>query len=76
MSDQKAGFESSLEELERRVRTLESGEVSLDEALQLFEEGVALARACHEYLQEAETRVAALTDEAGVPSETPLSEPE
>ena len=36
---EKPNFEHALSELETRVRKLEAGEVSLDEALQLFEEG-------------------------------------
>ena len=53
-------FEHSLEELETRVRRLEAGEIPLDEALRLFEEGVGLARTCHEQLDAAEQRVAML----------------
>ena len=70
------GFESSLTELEARVRKLEAGEVSLDEALQLFEEGVKFANACHEQLDAAEERISSLSrGQAGI-DETPLSEPE
>lgn len=53
-------FETSLEELEKRVRRLEAGDIPLDEALKLFEEGVGLARSCHEQLDAAEQRVAML----------------
>lgn len=53
-------FEESLSELEKRVRRLEAGDVPLDEALRLFEEGVKLAESCHEQLEAAEKRVAAL----------------
>jgi len=66
------GFESNLEKLEERVRKLESGEVSLDEALQLFEEGVGYAQACHEQLDAAEKRVAALTRSATGIEDSPL----
>jgi len=55
------GFEEALEALEDRVRKLESGEVPLEQALQLFEQGVELARTCHELLEAAEQRVASLT---------------
>jgi exodeoxyribonuclease VII small subunit len=75
MSGGELGFEQALGALEDRVRRLESGEVSLDEALALFEEGVALARTCHEHLAAAEQRVAALTDGADGPEERPLPEP-
>jgi exodeoxyribonuclease VII small subunit len=55
------GFEEALAQLEQRVRKLEAGDVPLDDALTLFEEGVELARACHERLDEADQRVAALS---------------
>ena len=70
------GFEEALAALEARVRRLESGEVGLEEALALYEEGVNLARTCHERLQEAERRVAALSRSAEGIREEPLSEPE
>lgn len=54
-------FEDALGELEQRVRSLERGDVPLDTALGLFEEGVELARTCHERLDAAEQRVAALS---------------
>lgn len=60
MTDAPIPFEEAMQELERRVRRLESGEVSLDEALALFEEGVELARVCHEQLEQAEQRVSQL----------------
>lgn len=71
-----AGFEDALAELEKRVRRLESGDVALDEALRLFEEGVQLARVCHEQLTEAERRVAVLSQGARGIREEPISETE
>ncbi len=60
-SDQEQpGFEEALSELEKRVRRLEAGDVPLEEALRLFEEGVKLAETCHEQLEAAEKRVAQL----------------
>ncbi len=62
-------FEDALAKLEERVRRLESGELPLDDALTLYEEGVELARTCHEQLEEAEQRVAALArGRAGIES--------
>lgn len=69
-------FEEALAELEQRVRRLESGEVSLEEALRLFEEGVELARTCHEQLEAAEQRVSALVHGAGGVEERPLPDVE
>lgn len=71
-----AGFESALAELEKRVRRLESGDVALEEALRLFEEGVQLARVCHEQLQDAERRVAVLSQGARGIREEPIADPE
>jgi len=59
-TDAEQGFEQALASLEERVRQLEGGEVSLEQALTLFEEGVDLARTCHEQLEAAEERVAQL----------------
>ena len=67
-------FEQSLEQLEQRVRKLEAGEVSLEEALTLYEEGVELARTCHEQLDEAEQRVAALRRGSDGIEEQPLKD--
>lgn len=65
-------FEDALAKLEERVRRLEGGELPLDEALTLYEEGVELARTCHEQLEEAEKRVAALTRGRSGLEEQPL----
>ena len=53
----KPDFERSLARLEEVVRKLESPQLSLDEAMKLFEEGVALSRECQKQLEEAEGRV-------------------
>ena len=50
-------FESSLEELERIVRELEQGELTLEKSLELFEQGVRLSRECQERLNQAERRI-------------------
>jgi exodeoxyribonuclease VII small subunit len=50
-------FETSLEELERIVRELEQGELTLEKSLELFEQGVKLSRECQERLNQAERRI-------------------
>jgi exodeoxyribonuclease VII small subunit len=50
-------FETSLRKLEEIVKKLEGGDLSLDSALELFEEGVKLSRFCHSKLEQAERRV-------------------
>jgi len=50
-------FETSLKKLEEAVKKLESGELSLDDSLKIFEEGVRHASFCSRKLNEAEKRV-------------------
>ena len=45
-SKNELGFEKSLERLETIVEDLESGELTLDDSLQLFKEGVELSKYC------------------------------
>jgi exodeoxyribonuclease VII small subunit len=59
-------FEIALQELEEVVEQLQSGELSLDDALAAFEKGVGLAKCCNQRLSEAESRVELLMrDRAG-----------
>ena len=60
----KPDFEHSLTRLEEIVRKLESANLSLDEAMKLFEEGVELSRECQKQLEEAEGRVEILLKKA------------
>lgn len=55
-------FEEALQELEAIVTRLEDGELSLEESLQLFERGQALADQCNEQLEVASLRVEQLTE--------------
>ncbi len=65
MSDQPEAndrsFEEALAELEERVRRLEAGELSLEDSLTLFEQGIALTRECHEKLDAADQKLVELT---------------
>ncbi len=58
-------FENQLEKLEEVVATLEKGDVSLDESLKLFEEGIKNVRQCSKMLQTAEQKVEALIEKNG-----------
>ena len=60
----KGDFEKSLGRLEEVVKRLESAELSLDEAMKLFEEGVTLSRECQKQLEEAEGRIEILLKKA------------
>jgi len=55
-------FESAIGELETIVQTLEAGDLSLEQSLELFERGVTLSRFCHKQLEDAERRVEILSD--------------
>ena len=50
-------FESCLDELEKVVKELETGDLPLDRSLELFERGMSLSDSCRKQLEEAETRV-------------------
>lgn len=55
-------FEDELRKLEKAVEKLESGDLSLEEALEAFEEGMKAAKACEEILERARTRVRKLVE--------------
>jgi len=57
-----ASFEEKLTSLESVVERLERGELSLDESVRLFEEGVALSNACKTELEAAESRIQVLVE--------------
>jgi exodeoxyribonuclease VII small subunit len=60
----KGDFEKSLTRLEEVVKRMEGPDLSLDEAMKLFEEGVTLSRECQKQLEEAEGRVEILMKKA------------
>jgi exodeoxyribonuclease VII small subunit len=71
-------FEDSLARLEQIVSQLEAGNLPLEESLKVFEEGIALARHCARYLEEAEKRIEILSkDDQGALGTKPFTwEPE
>ncbi len=58
-------FEECLQRLEVIVNELEKSDVSLDQALQLFDEGVKLSESCRKELEEAEGKVEILLKKNG-----------
>lgn len=66
-------FEKSLESLEELVRELEAGDKGLDESLALFEKGVVLAKDLTKRLEDAKTKVEALSKEGGKLVKKPFS---
>jgi exodeoxyribonuclease VII small subunit len=67
-------FEEALSRLEGIVGRLESGELALEEAVRLFEEGMTLSRFCGKKLDDAQRRVEMLVkNEEGEMSEVPFN---
>ncbi|MGV8078489.1 MAG: exodeoxyribonuclease VII small subunit [Syntrophales bacterium] len=65
-------FEESIEKLEQIVRRMEAGEMTLDESLKAFEEGIRLVRLCNARLDDAERRVELLLREGDQLTMKPL----
>ncbi len=57
-------FEGALGRLEQIVQRLEKGELTLEESLALYEEGIGLSRLCHSKLDEAQGRIEMLVKDA------------
>ena len=58
-------FETSLNELETLVNQIEQGDLSLEDALGAFEQGVKLTRECQSILDQAEQKVLVLIEKNG-----------
>lgn len=55
-------FESALNELQEIVNTIELGDCSLEESINLFEKGITLSDACAKMLRDAKQKITELTD--------------
>jgi exodeoxyribonuclease VII small subunit len=62
-SQQGETFEQAFTRLEESVRRLEAGQLTLDEATKIYEEGMRLARRCNELLSRAELKITRLQTE-------------
>ncbi|PCJ26868.1 MAG: exodeoxyribonuclease VII small subunit [SAR86 cluster bacterium] len=58
-------FEKALENLEELVTAMEEGDLSLEESLQAFEQGIKLTRECQNALKKAEQKVQILINDNG-----------
>ncbi len=75
MKQESQTFEQSLTRLEQIVKQMERGDVPLEQALALFEEGTGLVSSCTKLLDEAELKVVQLTKGAdGTPQETEFTD--
>ena len=75
MKEQSMTFEASLKRLDEIVSRMERGDVPLEEALSLFEEGTALVKSCTKLLDEAELKIVRRTKgNDGAPEETEFTD--
>mgnify|MGYP001485555650 CR=1 FL=1 len=58
-------FEEAMEKLEQIVEKLEEGEVPLEKAITMYQEGMSLSQVCHEKLQKVEKQMDQIMDEDG-----------
>jgi len=61
-ASEKLNFEEAIEQLEKIVEQLESGELSLEESIKAFEKGIELSKLCRKKLEMAEDRVRKLVE--------------
>jgi len=57
----KKNFENQLDRLKDIVDMMEKGNVKLEDALKLFEEGVGIYTTCNDFLEEAEQKIKLMT---------------
>mgnify|MGYP001230470025 FL=1 len=55
-------FETSLQKLEKIIEKLEDGDISLEDSVKSFEEGIGLVKECQKQLSKAELKVKKLLD--------------
>jgi len=73
-TDNLKNFEKSLQQLEKIVSHMESGELALEESLAQFEKGIKLARSCQDTLTDAELRVEQLIEKNGLQQTVPFED--
>ncbi len=71
MSQKSQTFEEKIARLEQIVRSMERGDVALEESLKLFQEGTELVRSCGKLLDEAELQVSKISS---APDGSPVEE--
>lgn len=71
-------FEKALQALQEKVKNLEGGQLSLEDSLKAFEEGVGLIRFCQGHLEKADQKVSQLMqiNSKGEPELKPFQTPE
>ena len=59
-------FETSLQKLEKIIEKLEGGDISLEDSVKSFEEGIGLVKECQKQLSQAELKVKKLLDNGDI----------
>lgn len=72
----KFNFEEALAQLEQLVDAMEQGDLSLEESLKAFEQGIKLTRECQAALEQAEQKVQLLVKEGHLPEAVPYESEE
>jgi exodeoxyribonuclease VII small subunit len=67
-------FEKALQQLEKIVNAMESGELGLEDSLSQFEQGIKLAKTCQDTLSNAESRVEQLIEKNGLQQTIPFED--
>ncbi|RST73778.1 exodeoxyribonuclease VII small subunit [Siminovitchia acidinfaciens] len=62
---EKLTFEQALEQLETIIKRLEEGDIPLEEALAIYQEGMELSKTCHDKLKYAEEKLTKVLTEDG-----------
>ncbi len=70
----KFNFNKGLLQLEEIINKMESGELSLEDSLKYFEEGVKIHRQCHTALTDAEQRISVLSENDNYIEEKPFGD--
>lgn len=69
-------FEAAMERLDKIVTELESGEIPLEQAIELFQEGMKLSRLCSQKLDQVERKIEMVFEEEGVLQRKDFQPPE
>lgn len=73
MTEKELSFEEAMEKLEAIVQQLESGDVPLEKAIELFQQGMEMAQTCSGKLEQIERKIEMLIDENGTFVRKPFS---
>src|SRR4051794_38441615 len=69
----KLSFEEAMDQLEQLVVKLENGDVPLEKAIELFQEGMNLSHLCSQKLEQVERKIEILVEENGALSRKPFA---